>query len=91
MLKTMKMRGEDGQLIPFAITFVTCDQKKDEGGNKITLTDALLVGGAGSVSNVRNPNHFENYTRNIRAVNGDRLIKIHALLVTQFNGRRVCQ
>lgn len=85
------MRGQDGQPIPFSISFVTCDLKKDEGGNKIRLSEAVLVGGSNSKSRTKNPNHFENYTRNIRAVNGDRLIKTHALLVTEFNGMKLCQ
>lgn len=91
MLKTMEIRGDDGQVIPFSITFVTCDLKRDEGGNKITLPEAILVGGVNSGSVAKNPNHYDNYTRNIRAANGDRLIKIHPLLVTEFNGRKVCQ
>ena len=91
MLKTMAMRGDDGQRIPFSITFVTCDLKKDEGGNKIHLSEAVLVGGSNSASRSKNPNHYENYTRNIRTVAGDRLIKIHPLLVTEFNGMKLCQ
>lgn len=91
MLKTMEIRGDDGQVIPFSITFVTCDLKRDEGGNKITLPEAILVGGVNSSSVAKNPNHYDNYTRNIRAANGDRLIKIHPLLVTEFNGRKVYQ
>ncbi|TXI14954.1 MAG: hypothetical protein E6Q66_04675 [Pedobacter sp.] len=91
MLKTAEMRGADGQRIPFSITFVTCDLKKNEGGNKIHLSEAVLVGGSSSKSRSKNPNHYENYTRNIRALNGDRLIKIHPLLVTQFSGLKTCQ
>lgn len=91
MLKTMEMRGEDRELIPFSITFVTCDLRRDEGGDKITLQEAVLVGGASSKSRSKNPQHFNNYTRNIRALNSDRLIKIHPLLVTEFNGMGVCQ
>ena len=91
VLKTMEMQSEDGYKIPFSITFVTCDLKKDEGGNKITLSEAILVGGVNSASKTKNPNHYDNYTRNIRAANGDYLIKIHPILVTRFNGRRICQ
>lgn len=91
MLNTMLMRGEDGELIPFAITFVTLDEKKGTGGKKITLDRAILVGGPSSKSKGRNPNHFENYTRNICHAEGDRIIKIHALLVTRFNGMRIAQ
>lgn len=91
MLNTMVMRGEDRELIPFSITFVTCDEKRGVGGEKVTLKEAVFVGGPSKKNKKRNPNHFENYTRNIRALNGDRIITIHALLVTRFNGFRVTQ
>lgn len=89
MLNTMAMRGQDRELIPFSITFVTCDLTKGTGGEKITLDKAVLVGGRSSRSGVRNPNHHRNYTRNIRHIESDRIIKIHALLVTRFNDYKV--
>ena len=91
MLKTMAMRGTDKERIPFSLTFVTCDVKRDEGGNKIHLREAILVGSSRSKSRIKNPNHYKNYTRNIRAVGGDRIIKIHPLLTTEFNGLKLCQ
>lgn len=91
MLNTMVMRGQDRELIPFSITFVTCDEKKDIGGDKISLDEAVFVGGPSKKPKARNPNNFQNYTRNIRALNGDRIMKIHPLLVTRFNGFRVTQ
>ena len=91
MLKTMQMRGEDREPIPFSITFVTCNVKTDEGGEKITIKEAVLVGSGNSKSETKNPNHFTNYTRNIRSINSDRIIKIHPLLVTLFNGQKITQ
>lgn len=85
------MRGEDHDPIPFSITFVTCDLNKDEGGDKITIKKAILVGSGSSKSEVKNPNHFANYTRNIRSVNSDRILKIHPPLVTRFNGQKITQ
>jgi len=91
MLKTMQLRGEDRELIPFSITFVTCNLKLDEGGEKITIKKAILVGSGDSKSEVKNPNHFPNYTRNIRSVNSDQIVKIHPILVTRFNKQRITQ
>lgn len=91
MLNTMVMRGEDRELIPFSITFVTCNEKNRTGGDKITLKEAVFVGGPSKKTKARNPDHFGNFTRNIRALEGDRIIKIHPLLVTRFNGFRVTQ
>lgn len=91
MLNTMVMRGEDRELIPFSITFVTYDEKRGTGGEKITLDEAVFVGGPSRKNKKWSPNHFANYTRNIRALHGDRIMKVHALLVTRFNGYRVTQ
>ena len=91
MLKTMQMRGEDRDPIPFSITFVTCNLKMDEGGEKITIKKAVLVGSGKSKSKMKNPNHYSNYTRNIRSVNSDRILKMHPILVTRFNRQKITQ
>ena len=91
MLETMQMRGDDREFIPFSITFVTADQKKGTGGKKIVLDQAIFVGGPSNKSKSRNPNHYENYTRNIRHLMSDRIITIHPLLVLYFNGMKVTQ
>lgn len=87
----MKIRGHDRELIPFSITFVTADQKKGTGGQKITFDEAVFVGGPSRKDSGRNANHYENYTRNIRHKNSDRITKIHLLLVLKFNGLTVTQ
>lgn len=92
MLEIMQMRGEDRELIPFSITFVTADLKKNTGGNKITFSEAIFVGGVSTKKNkIRDPKHYENFTRNIRSINSDRIITIHPLLVLKFNGMQVTQ
>lgn len=89
MLTIMNTWEKRGERVPFSITWVKCDEKQGTGGEKITLDQAVLVGNAHSKSEKRNPNHFENYTRNIRAYEGDRIMKIHIPLVTRFNGKQV--
>jgi hypothetical protein len=89
MLKQMLMKTSDGEFIPFRITFVKCDLKRNTGGQKVSLASSVLEGGPSSKDKPRNPNHHRNYTRNIRAAEGDRIMKIHVLLVTQFNGAKV--
>jgi hypothetical protein len=37
----------------------------------------------------KNPHHSENFTRNIRILPGNNIRKIHALLITEFNGEKV--
>jgi hypothetical protein len=91
MLNTMMMRGQDRELIPFSITFVTADLKKDTGGKKITYDEAVFVGGPSKRDKARNPNHFANMTRNIRHKNSDRITTIHPHLVIKFNGMFLTQ
>ncbi|MGJ1295534.1 hypothetical protein ACR777_15110 [Sphingobacterium spiritivorum] len=91
MLNTMMMRGQDRDLIPFSITFVTADLKKGTGGQKITYDQAVFVGGPSNKTSGRNPNHYGNMTRNIRHKNSDRITTIHPHLVLKFNGLIVTQ
>jgi len=91
MLNTMQMRGEDRELIPFSLTFVTADRKKRTGGQRLTFDEAIFVGGPSSKDKERNPNHYYNSTRNIRHTNSDRITTIHAHLVLVFNGMKVVQ
>jgi hypothetical protein len=89
MLSEMLKRGPDGNFIPFSITWVTYNQKEKTGGEKITLNEAVFYGGPSKKDKPRNPNHFDNYTRNIRAYHGDRIMKVHVDLITRFNGKRI--
>lgn len=92
MLNTMMMRGRDGELIPFSITFVTADLRTGHGGKRITYDKAVFVGGPSKrMDKKRNPNHYENMTRNIRHANSDRITTIHPHLVIKFNGMEVTQ
>lgn len=87
MLNVMNQRDGNGDFIPFGqITWVTCSQSRNTGGEKITLESAVLVGGPSSKDYKYNPNHHANYTRNIRATDSDRIMKINVLLVTRFMG-----
>lgn len=90
MLEIMQMRGDDGNLIPFSITFITANKKEGTGGKRITYEAAIIHGWALSKSELRNPNHFENYTRNLQGVGTNEIRKFHPLLVDFFNGKTVC-
>lgn len=89
LLRILYECSSDGEFVPNEITFVTNDRKKGTGGKKITIKQAIPVGGPKSSSELRNPNHYRNYTRNIRSVDSDKIIKIHPLLITRFNGQPI--
>jgi hypothetical protein len=90
MLNLMNTRDGNGEFVPFSeITWVTCHKTNNTGGEKISLSNAVLYGGGKSSTKKYNPEHFDNYTRNIRAADGNRIMKLHVLLITRFNGARV--
>ena len=86
---------------PFSISFVTADNKKNEGGEWIDIAQAYKhefvtrrqMNEAQKYqpkSNVlsKNPNHYANSTRNIRLPNGE-IRKLHIRLITKFNNQIV--
>lgn len=83
------MRNSAGDCIPFSIEFVTCSERFNEGGEIIYFDKAAQYGGINSNSALKNPNHYENFTRNIKPINGDRITKIDPWLVRKFNGMEV--
>ncbi|WP_342645006.1 hypothetical protein [Mucilaginibacter sp. CSA2-8R] len=89
MLEIMQMRSDDGNLIPFSITFVTANKKEGTGGQRISYEAAVLYGFAKSNSTIRNPAHHANYTRNLVGVGTNEIRKFHPLLVEYFNGKTV--
>lgn len=76
---------------PFDMEFVTADEKRGTGGDVIRLKQAICIGGPSKKARIRNPHHDVNFTRNIRALEGDRIITVHPLLITKFNGKTKIQ
>lgn len=89
---------------PFDMTYVTADVKKRTGGRLVTvrkaiktgykvkdgtqLTAAMLRKLKGDSLPEKNPNHFENFTRNI-LLQGQEVRTVHIDLITRFNGKKV--
>jgi hypothetical protein len=85
---------------PFSMMVITCDHKRQTGGEELWIDKAwkhnpltkserqkLKKQQPQSLLN-KNPNHFQNSTRNLKMPNGD-LIKIHIRLIRIFNGKTV--
>ena len=66
------------------------------GGKLISYEDAVLLRPPAKKGAVRladetpfkNPNHWENRTRNIKLKNGE-IKKIHIIFIEEFNGKKV--
>ncbi|MFN3802866.1 hypothetical protein [Belliella pelovolcani] len=84
--------------VPFSVTFYTADRRRGTGGEKKTISGAILskhnkflpqhvrrVDGFGGSRKAR---HYENATRNIQSPDGE-IIKVHIRLITAFNNSKV--
>ena len=92
VLKEMKKLDSKKNPIPFSISFRTYNQQNKSGGRLISYDNATLMQappepGAMRLSqniDFKNPNHWENHTRNINTNFG--IKKIHIFFITKFNG-----
>jgi hypothetical protein len=82
----------------FSLRFVTFDFKKGRGGAvKEYLKATLHRQGRGAeketkeviLYNIKNPNHFENGTINIKILATNEIKKVHVMLIRNFNGATV--
>ena len=92
VLKEMKKLDSKKNPIPFSISFRTYNQQNKSGGRLVSYDNATLMqappepGAVRLTQNVdfKNPNHWENHTRNINTNFG--IKKIHIFFITKFNG-----
>lgn len=85
----------------FDIRFITCDLQKGTGGEQYDLKrvckyknpshaqqKALAKAQPKEIKNSKNPNHYENSTRNLKLENGS-FVKVHIRLIRKINGKTV--
>ena len=92
VLKEMKKLDSKKNPIPFSISFRTYNQQNKSGGRLVSYDNATLMQappepGAMRLSqniDFKNPNHWENHTRNIKTNFG--IKKINIFFITKFNG-----
>lgn len=88
---------------PFSLTAITCDDKKQSGGEELIVAQAwkhdhltysqrkeLRRSQPKTIAQqwMKNPNHYTNSTRNIRFENGE-IRKVHIRLIRKFNDKTV--
>lgn len=95
VLKEMKKLDSKKNPIPFSISFRTYNQQNKSGGRLVSYDNATLMQAPPELGAVRltqnvdfkNPNHWENHTRNIKTNFG--IKKINIFFITKFNGLEV--
>lgn len=93
----LEMRKLDSKKnpVPFSVSYRTYNRQNKMGGRLVTYHNATLLqapktpGSARLSQNIdfKNPNHFENYTRNIKTDEG--IKKLNLLFITEFNNHTV--
>lgn len=92
VLTEMKKLDENKNPIPFTILIRTFNEQNKSGGKLILYENAMLMqppkvkGQKRLLQGIefKNPNHWENRTRNIKTNEG--IKKIHILFIIKFNG-----
>jgi hypothetical protein len=86
--------------MPFDFAVVTCDLQKNTGGEWLEVKNARkqkmlttsqqkqLSKSQPKSSVIRNPNHFDNSTRNLILQNGE-FMKVHIRLMRRFNNKTI--
>ena len=84
----------------FDIRFITCNLQKKTGGEQYDLKKVCkyknpshsqqkaIEAAQAKTKNSKNPNHYENATRNLKLENGE-LVKIHIRLIRKINDKTV--
>lgn len=96
VLDEMKKLDDRKNPIPFSIKVRSFSVQNKTGGNIkfypfATLLQAPKVKGVKRLAmstSFKNPNHWENRTRNIKLQNGE-IKKINILFIDEFNGQKV--
>ena len=96
VLSEMKRQDEYKNPLPFSIKVRTFNLKNKKGGKLLEYKNATLMQppkkkGAKRLAmdtEFKNPNHFENRTRNLKTENGE-IKKIHTIFIDEFNGLKV--
>lgn len=104
-LTAMKTLDKDGRAVPFSIKVRSLNRYSKTGGKLLFFEQAKLVmaeenPNANSINSLRtissqtstqrrNPNHFDNKTRNIKILPQNKIQKIHIRYIIQFNNKDV--
>ena len=88
-LVEMRKLDKHKKPVPFSITVRTYNKQNRFGGKLCTYHGATLMQQPRNKKNFeKNPNHWENKTRNIKLHNGT-IKKICILFIVAFNGKEV--
>lgn len=98
----MEITDKRGYNKSFSLEFVTFDEARKTGGELLRIDKATIVNTNTSFTRIKpgkkliskpvarkNPNHWDNATRNILVAGSKKIIKVHIWLITKFNKQEV--
>lgn len=86
-MRIMAAVDNGGQPIPFDIEVCELNIKAQTGGKRVTYNNCTLLRSKKDPG--KNPNHWDNVTRNIMVPGRSRPITIQAILLTKLNNQTV--
>ncbi|MDR2205760.1 MAG: hypothetical protein LBE36_06370 [Flavobacteriaceae bacterium] len=92
VIKEMRKLDDKKNPIPFDITIRTYNQQNKSGGRLVSYENATLMQAPKNTGKIRlsqnidfkNPNHWENHTRNLKTNAG--IKKINIFFIIKYNG-----
>lgn len=97
-LRMMDRLDHKNRPIPFSLSFVTADRRRNTGGEIMSISGAILskhntilpkyVRTVDGFGGSKSPRHYENATRNVQSPDGS-ITKVHIRLITTFNGQKI--
>ena len=88
VLKQMKKLDKHKEPIPFDIVVREFNKQNKSAGKLKEYNECKLMQKGRFRKYVKNPNHWENRTRNVKLPNGD-IKTIHTIFIVKFNGKKV--
>lgn len=97
VLRDMKKLDEEKNPIPFVVSVRTFDKQNLKGGIFKTYENATLMQqgkkrsltSLATVKNLKEPNHWQNKTRNLKVPGETRPRKMNILFIVKYNGYNV--
>lgn len=103
-LKIIDLKDAGGDALPFNISFRTLQRNSKTGGRLVELDNAKLLTRTSKKKSIseklqiqqlqeapiskKNPNHYQNRTRNLVKANGE-IVKVHIRLIISINNQKI--
>jgi hypothetical protein len=96
LMAAIRATNHKGEGIPFSISFITADKRRNTGGELFTIPNAVFLPNYLNASKEirrlampKSPKHYQHSTLNLFNLDTLRIVKIHPRLILFFNSQKV--